>query len=429
MFSLTAFRRLFPCLSIIIVLGAACNPYDYQHGEFNAGPVDAANFPHAYQGEGYDPNVNGYLSGKGKFNEVRAYYNGGPAGYYSFPFTTTQLTSSDPLQLPQDPRRQPQTPNAYVFDPEPPSPFPVTQKCTAPNGYTFDPQSNYDMRLDEQGNIFTQLPFATERPGQTSTFEYIPVVAELPVRAAGLACQSIKSEPTLNRMLGNPSPSGNFLLWAIIDPSSGVYRVGQVSSPVTLPDGSPNPNYSNGIGVQKWGWFGHYYLAYIDGGYVPTQTVNGVLRMKTQPLYIPLRITPAGVRCGSATCQAGQVCSNNTCQSCTGNRPSPAENCPAGQICCPSPQTCFNPGATGTCADFGKVGQGYDVIQSRRSDSNYSPVCEVRQYTANIGSPSRPRQSGELPKSAADVLALSPTTQPPTAESGVPRYVYCPQVD
>src|SRR5215813_3251629 len=119
MLSLTALQRLFPSLSTLIVLGVACNPYDYQQGEFNAGPVDAANFPHPYQGEGFDPNVNGYLSGRGKFNEVRAFYNGGPAGYYLFPFTTTQLSSSDPLQLPRDPRRQPQTPPAYVFDPEP----------------------------------------------------------------------------------------------------------------------------------------------------------------------------------------------------------------------------------------------------------------------------------------------------------------------
>ena len=112
MLSLAGLPRLFPSLATIIALGVACNPYDYQRDEFNAGPVDAANFPHPYQGEGFDPNVNGYLSGKGKFNEVRAYYNAGPAGYYLFPFTTTQLSSSDPLQLPQVSTRQPQAPNA-----------------------------------------------------------------------------------------------------------------------------------------------------------------------------------------------------------------------------------------------------------------------------------------------------------------------------
>jgi len=427
---LTPLQRLFHCLPVLIVLGAACNPYDYQKGEFNAGPVDAANFPKPYQGEGADPNVNGYLSGKGKFNEVRAFINGAPAGYYSFPFTNTQLAASDPLLLPSDTKKQPQSPNAYVFDPAPPSPFPSSPKCAPPPNYQYDPNDrNNDMRLDEQSNIFTLLPLATERPGQASTFEYIPVVAEIAVSASGLDCQSIKGETTLNKILGNPSPTGNFLLWAIIDPSSGVYRVGQVSSPFTLPDGSRNPACSRGVGVQKWGWFGHYYLAYIDGGYVPTQPVAQGARMKTQPLYIPLKITPAGVRCGSATCQAGQVCANNTCQSCTANRPTSADNCPTGETCCPSPQSCINPGSSGTCADIGKFGQGYDVLQFKRSDANYSPVCEVRQYTANTGSPARPRLVGELPKSAADVLALSPTTQQPTTDSGIARYVYCPQVD
>jgi len=429
MFSSRRCQRLFDCLPAVIVLAAACNPYDYQQGELNAGPVDAANFPRPYQGEGADPNVSGYLSGKGKFSEVRAFQNNRAAGYYLFPFTATQLAAADPLLLPQDPRRQPQTPNAYVFDSQPPSPFPSTPKCNAPPNYQYDVRNNETMRQDEQGNIFTQLPLATEQPGRASTFEYIPVVAEIAVSAQGLACQSVKSDQAVNRVVSNPAPTGNFLLWAIIDPSSGVYRLGQQSSPYLLPDGTRNPNYALGIGVQRWGWFGRYYLAYIDGGYVPTQSAAQGLRMKTQPLYLPLRITPAGVRCGSATCQPGQVCASNACQSCTGNRPTPAENCPAGQRCCPSPQTCINPDASGTCADIGKVGQGYDVLQARRSEASYSPVCEVRQYTADTGTPARPRQIGELPQSAATVLTLSPTTQPPTLESGVPRYIYCPQVD
>ncbi len=426
MISIPRVPRVFHCL-LVFVLAGACDPY--QHGEFNAGPVDAANFPKPYQGEGADTNENGYFSGKGKFNEVRAFTNGQAAGYYLFPFTSTQLSSSDPLQLPQDPRRQPQTPKAYVFDSAPPNPFPSSQKCNPPANYQYDPRTE-DMRLDEQGNIFTLLPLATEKPGQASTFDYIPVVAEVAVSADGLACQSVKSETTLNKVLGNATSTGNFLLWAIIDPSSGVYRVGQQSN-FLLSNGTPNPNYATGIGVQKWGWFGHYYLAYIDGGYVQTQTVTvnnaQVLRMKTQPLYIPLKITPAAVRCGSATCQVGQFCANNTCQNCTANRATSADNCPTGERCCPSPQTCINPGASGTCADIGKVAQGYDVLQFRRSDPNYSPVCEVRQYTANTGA--RPRQASELPRSVADVLTISPTTQPPTTESGIARYVYCPEVD
>jgi hypothetical protein len=407
----------------MVAVLAACDPY--QQGEFNAGPVDAANFPKPYQGVGADPNVSGYLSGKGTFTEIRAFINGANAGYYTFPFTTTQLNASDPLLLPSDTKKQPQTPVAYVFDPTPTNPFPPSQVCTPPAGYTYDPNGNNDMRLDEQGNIFTLLPLATEKPGQGSTFEYIPVVSEVAVSAAGLACQSIKSETTLNKHLSNQNPTGKFILWAIIDPSSGVYRVGQQSTR-TLPDGSPNPNYSTGIGVQKWGWFGHYYLAYIDGGYIQTQPVSAGARMKTQQLYIPLRITTAGPRCGSATCGAGQICVNNTCQTCDANRLTSADSCPAGGTCCPSPQMCINPGASGTCADIGKAGQGYDVLQYKRSDTNYSPVCEVRQYTLTTGSPPRPPLVSELPKSAS---AIPPNPQQPTPDSGIPRYLYCPQVD
>jgi hypothetical protein len=420
-------QRLIQCLPMLIVFASACNPYDYQRGEYNAGPVDAANFPKPYQGVGADPNVNGYLSGKGTFTEIRAFINGANAGYYTFPFTTTQLNASDPLLLPSDSRRQPQAPIAYVFDPAPPSPFPSSQQCTPPAGYTYDPNDrNNDMRLDEQSNIFTLLPLATQRPGQASTFDYIPVVSEVAVSASGLACQSIKSEPTLKKVLSNQNPTGNFLLWAIIDPSSGVYRVGQQST-YLLPDGSPNPNFSPGIGVQKWGWFGHYYLAYIDGGYVPTQSISSGARMKTQQLYIPLRITPAGLRCGSATCGAGQICANNTCQTCNANRLTSADNCPTGGTCCPSPQTCINPDASGTCADIGKAGQGYDILQFKRGEASYSPVCEVRQYNLNIGSPARPPLISELPRNATAVLPLNP--QQPTIESGIPRYIYCPQVD
>ncbi len=48
-------RKLFHRLPIAIVLVAGCNPYSDQQGEFNAGPVDPANFPVPYLGAGADP--------------------------------------------------------------------------------------------------------------------------------------------------------------------------------------------------------------------------------------------------------------------------------------------------------------------------------------------------------------------------------------
>ena len=427
------------CFPLSLVL-AACSPYDMQQGEFIAGPVDAANFPLAYKGTGGDTSVNGYRAGAGKFTEIAAFINHSPAGYYSFPFTTRQLGASDTLQLVAYPDKDPKTPIAYAFDPEPPSPFPSFQRCTPPPNYTYNKRTD-DMPLNEQDNIFIQLPFATERPGLASTFEYIPVVAEVAVTAGGLACQSLKSEKTLKKVLGVSPPTDRFLLWAIIDPSSGVYRVGEQST-LLLPDGTRNPNYSYGDTVQKWGWFGQYYLAYIDGGYVPVDFVSvtygippsahRVPKMKTQRLYIPLRFTPEGVSCGPSTarttCQPGEVCANNLCQSCNGNRATPSDSCPMGQTCCPGLQTCINPGVNGTCSDLGKVGQGYDVLEFKRSDSNYSPVCEVRQYTADIGTPPRPRRLTELFTSATDI-PQTPAPAVPTPESGIPRYSFCPQVD
>src|SRR6516165_9634365 len=108
--------RYFPILLVVV----ACSPYE--NGEFNAGPVDPSNFPLAYKGTGGDTNVNGYRAGAGKFTETAAFINGSSAGYYSFPFTSRQLTASDPLIVYLD--KDPKAPVAYAFDPQPPNPFP-----------------------------------------------------------------------------------------------------------------------------------------------------------------------------------------------------------------------------------------------------------------------------------------------------------------
>jgi len=198
----------------VLLLVAACSPY--QDDEFNAGPIDAANFPLPYRGAGGDPNVNGYRAGAGTFTEILAFVDGGRAGYYSFPFSDKQLMLQD---LPDGgtpatnvyPDKDPKTPIAYAFDPSPPNPFPSSQICTPPPNYTYDIRTD-DMPLNEQDNIFTQLPFAREVPGMASTFEYIPVVAEVAVTAAGLACQSIKSEKRLKKVLGTPPKTDRLLL-------------------------------------------------------------------------------------------------------------------------------------------------------------------------------------------------------------------------
>ena len=421
-------KRLTHCLPILM-LAAGCNPYSEQTGEFNAGPVDPANFPAPYLGAGADPPGPGFRGGRGKFTEIAAFANDRPAGYYSFPFSNTQLAPGvDSLRLvdadqPYKPlSSSPAIPvaNAYVFDPSPPSPFPTLQRCNPPLGYSYDPRTD-DMRLDEQSNIFTLLPLATQRPGVASTFDYIPVVSEVPVTAEGRACQSIKSDTSLLKVFVNPLSSGNYLLWAIIDPAAGVYRVGQ-SSTYSLSDGGVNPAYASGVGVQKYGWLGHYYLAYIEGGYIPTQTamVGGrrVVRMQTQRLYFPRAISSPSVRCGSSNCTPGQVCMNNTCQACNAARP-----CSTGFTCPTSGQL------TGICNAPGAQGSGYDVLQAQRVDGNYSPVCEAWTYTANTpGASQRPLAVSELPKSEAGINAL-PDPSPSPVTAGNSRLIYCPQVN
>src|SRR5215470_8138365 len=119
---------------VLAVLAAACNPYP--EGEFNAGAVDAANFPLAYKGAGGDDNPNGYLAGKGSFTEIRAFIGNGAVGYFFFPFTTGQFAEQDPLVVYQDASlKKPFTPTAYVFDPAPPRAFPDSPKCIPPRNY------------------------------------------------------------------------------------------------------------------------------------------------------------------------------------------------------------------------------------------------------------------------------------------------------
>lgn len=437
----------FKCWPMFLLV-AACTPYDYQQGEFNAGPIDAANFPLPYKGVGGDSSVSGYRAGAGTFTEIRAFINGSPAGYYSFPFTDRQLTIQD---LPDGgtpatkvyPDKDPKTPIAYAFDPSPPNPFPASQICTPPPNYTYDIRTD-DMPLNEQDNIFIQLPFAREVPGVASTFEYIPVVAEVAVTAAGLACQSIKSEKTLKKVLGNPPKTGGLLLWAIIDPSSGVYRVGEQSTRL-LPDGGVNPAYAYGNAVQKWGWFGQYYLAYIDGAYIPYDlvtdtygvppTVHQVPQMRTQKLYVPrgtVQVLSDAVQCGATTCSPGQVCAGTpaTCESCQSS----------GARACPRSFQCGTSGSVnGLCNQNSQIGAGYDVLQYRRGDPNYTPVCQVWMYTPSNTS-GRPRSVSELPKSAAEIEDPTagtnpakstgpPVGVPPRPGDPPPRYIYCPEVD
>src|SRR5262249_26958048 len=146
----------------------------------------------------------------------------------------------------------------------------------------------------------------------------------------------------------------------------------------------------NGTSVQKFGWYGQFIVAYIDGGYIPVEdgpTVNGAAttRMRPQRLYYPR----------SNVIRAGA-----------------------------------------TSATPGAHGQGYDVLQGDRfadDPSTYSPVCEVWSY-------SLPNDTAEadLPKDEAAIIAqanatLEPARTPQSTSAFtpntaiVPRWVFCLQ--
>jgi hypothetical protein len=351
----------------IVFLGlASCQLYPQWSGEFSAGPADPVNFPPPYVGVGGDHTK----AGNGTFTQLRAYSQGQAIGYYSFPFAPTVLPP--PAKNPPDPlllsskgvaATAMPTPQAYVFDPEVgQNPFPTTPSCSPPANYTYNPQRD-EVPYNEQGNVFTVLPSATYSLTKTATWSYEPIVAETPINANNESCQGIKSQATVQKALSAAAtPDGNFLAWPIIDPAAAVYRVGETSST------------ADGISYQHWGWYNHYLIAYLDGGYIPTDATPAAdgspqLRMVAQKLYYP----------------RSQV-------------------------------------TVGTTTAAGGYGFGYDVISAPRGGAGYSPICQV--FTYDFGATATPAQ---LPQDAA---TIEDPTGPyaATIKAASTTYLYCLQV-
>lgn len=339
---------LFLALALPLAV-AGCDPYERRQGEYYAGSVDPARFPKEYLGAG----ATATRPGGGRFSPAAAKVAGRDVFYYSFP--APRNATGDLAAL--------RTPLAYVFDPEPPSPFPAQPRCAVPPGYQWD-QRLEAFRLDEQGSIFTSLP------GDAG---YIPVVAQVPVTSMGQPCQDIKSEATV---LSHPGvsvprrppapdmpnaqptgiPDGSLLAWAIINPAAQVNPV----DPKTQ------------LGPQRWGWFNHYLLAYLDGGYLPTRQVMDMDRsyraLVAQRLYYPRQV---GTRDAMGMLQ-------------------------------------LRPGA---------LGQGHDVLQAARGEPGYSALCQVFTYTA--ADPENP--ATDAAQIEMDVMAM-PMPDPMTP------FIFCLQV-
>lgn len=347
-------QRMVIPLSLALMGLSGCNVYERWEGdEVNSGPVDAQNFPPQYLGAG----ANRQRAGSGSFTPKSASVAGAETGYYIFSFPAAQLAAANPLAVSAASR-----PNAYIFD----------NGCEAPADYSYDWVRD-TVDYSQQGVIFNRLPSATYAPGAEPTSTYAPIVARVNVTTKGAKCQAIKSESVLTKRtdvelpLGEPNvstgvqigvPDGTYYAYAIIEPGAAVYGL----------DGEPE----SGVGLQKWGWFNQYLLAYLDGGQIPTEGN----RFAVQRLYYPR-----------------------------------------------SPVT-----VNGTNVNV-TIGQGYDVLTARRGAPGYSPVCEVRTYDA--GGPLTPEQ---LPTTAADIEAtFGATLAPPTRAFGnrTPvgdAYVYCLQI-
>jgi hypothetical protein len=334
---------------VLAVLGlglGACDPYeDFGDESLSLGAVDPLNFPPANLGAG----GNRTRPGNGSFEEIPAWVGGTPVGYFRYALPATTMVMGGMPVVPASVSR------VYAFDATPAQPVPDKNDCTPPPGWKPDPRLD-DVNYEQQGNIFTALPTATYNPGVAAASTYIPVVAQAPVQSGGQVCQRIKSSKGLEKALGMlPGPGNDQLAWLIIDPAAGVYPFDADET-------------HNGLGLQKWGWYNRYLLAYLDGGYLPVMQMDTVRLMRPQRLYLPR--SPVMGAMGPVQAQ---------------------------------------------------VGQGLDVLTARRGQDGYSPLCEVMTYDLGMAVP-----PDMLPRDAAAITgdpAIAMTLEPAAS-----RFVFCLQV-
>ncbi len=294
-------------LALSVAALPACNPYQNFSGEYYAGPIDPTDFAPAYVGvlPGSADQSGGTIAASYGSSSGKTLY------YYLFPFSADESSQSDPLSI--NTGAAP-APKGFVFDPTMTSPFADPNKCVAPKGYMYDQRTDA-YHKDEQGVIFGSIP---------SDPDYAPVIQETVVTSNGEACQYIKSKKTLisgrKDVMVSDTADGKYLAFAEIDPAANV-----------------TPNQADGLGPIHLGWYNQFMIAFIDGGYIPTEdvapagTVNAYTRMKAQTLYAPTAI--------------------------------------------PGLDGSMNPVGVA-----GGVGTGYDILEAKRGDANYSPVCHVISY-------------------------------------------------
>jgi len=370
-----------------LLLFVACHPYgDSLTGEFNAGSADPFNFPPAYRsstGAGFSRQI----AGSGSFTERRAFARGVASNYFFFPFPPTFVGTTgyaQPAAVVDSVRigGPSSLPVPLAFQIDPTDPVQDTSNCTPPPNYQYDVFRD-DVRYDRQGNLATVLPNANFGIGALPTWSYVPVVQRVPVASNGEPCQGVISDLTILKRPdvsvpvnpdATPKPDPVFLAWAIIDPGSPVFRVGQTSANAT------------GVGVQHWGWYRQFLIAYLDAGPIPTVDVTvgtaSVKRMVPQRLYFPRSVNGAAAAIGAG---------NDVVQGVRGDPP-----------CTPTTPI------TTAC---------------------YSPVCQVFSYVLPGAAATNPKDVATIEASFGaggtnTVQAGAPTTATGTI---TPTFVFCLQ--
>ena len=265
-------RCLSMLFAVLVVVGSGgCDPYGtYNDPDETLGPIDPVLFPPANVGTGGDRR----RPGRGRFSEIRAYVDETPLGYFSYAFPTNPA-AADPLRVLEEgkPYAPVPAPPTFVFDGTGDSAFPAEDRynCTPPSpGYSYDQQRDA-VDFSQQGPVFSTLPVATYAEGALPTSRYVPVVAETGMGSSGLTCQRLKSAKRIEEVMGKTAATAatsKYLAWLIIDPAAPVF-------PRENPDGMGTMPPHPGVGLQRWGWYNRYLLAYLDGGYIPTGEDDG----------------------------------------------------------------------------------------------------------------------------------------------------------
>ncbi len=392
-----------------------CFPYRNHDGDYYAGPIDPSGLPAAYQGSG-SSSCSGFAPAQqfATCTPATARVQGGTlVSYFWFPVTpgvnATMLRSlrSNPNGTTTVQDRAP----VYAFDDG--AEVNDSKSCNPPSkDYVFDQRRDF-VRFDRQGNVFQQKQTPKDPPALPSDPGYQPIYAEVPVASNGEDCNGTHSADGLVDLsnakkvtvqydpapVGSPDfrpvghPDGKYLAYAIIDPAADVML------PSTDPrcgGKGPCKDPTTGLGAQRFGWFDHFLVAYIDGGYVPTstRTVPGMMGAQDQTLIVADTMTllaPNTFPVMGASMQCD---------------PRDPLGAASGQPC---------------------IAQGFDLILGALTDGatkpgvgargkdGYSPICKVLTFTPP--DPANP----SMDPTQINMASLDPDTN---------TYVYClqPQV-